>query len=268
MAQDTPRLLSLSQLSKGQDWRLALAHDREDALLIWTTRGQGRLLLDGQRRGVGTHNAIYIPARHLFSLDLGRQGVGQVVVFPAGTSLPLPSMPRLLRIREASAMTDLTVLLDAAGREQSKARALHNQALHAYGNLIAIWLQRQMAEEEHAPTRRSAAARITAAYCARITSHFHEAMSMADHAEELGVTPTHLSRVCKESTGKTAADLLTERVLHEARCLLVGTTVPAQDIARHLGFGSAAYFTRFMQHHTKSTPSELRRAGKSHAQAA
>ena len=114
----------------------------------------------------------------------------------------------------------------------------------------------------------SAATRITAAYCARITSHFHETMSMADHAEELGVTPTHLSRVCKESTGKTAADLLTERVLHEARCLLVGTTVPAQDIARHLGFGSAAYFTRFMQHHTKSTPSELRRAGKSHAQAA
>jgi AraC family transcriptional activator of pobA len=268
MTLGTPRILSLSQISKGQDWRLTLAHDRADTLLIWTTRGQGRLLLDGQRRGVGTHNAIYIPAQHLFSLDLGRQGVGQVVVFPPDFALALPNIPRLLRIRDAGAMNDLTALLEAAGREQMKARALHNQALDAYGNLIAIWLQRQLAEEEHAPARRTAGIRLTAAYCARITTFYHESMSMADHAEALGVTPTHLSRACKEATGKTAAELLTERILYEARCLLVGSTAPAQDIARHLGFGSAAYFTRFMQQHTKFTPTELRRAGKQVAQAA
>lgn len=268
MSQSVLRILSLSQQSKGQDWRLTLAHDRPAPLLIWTTRGQGRLLLGGQRKGVGTHNAIFVPARHLFALDLGRQGVAQAVVFPESQDFALPSVPRLLRIRESGAMLELTSLLEAAGREQQKARALHREALDAYGKLVAVWLQRQAAEEEHAPLKPDAATRLSAAYCARISASFHEPLTMADHAKALGVTPTHLTRSCKAATGKTAADLLTERILYEARCLLTATTVPAQDIARHLGFGSAAYFTRFMQHHTRATPTELRRAAKHALEAA
>ena len=78
------------------------------------------------------------------------------------------------------------------------------------------------------------------------------------YSDELGVTPTHLTRALKAATGKTASDVLTERVLHAARCLLEETKQPAKDIARHLGFGSAAYFTRFIQQHTGQTPSQLR----------
>lgn len=259
------RIIPLSQLSGSHDWRMTLAHDRPEQLLIWITRGQGRALLDGQRRGIGTHNAIVVPAKHLFSLDMGRQGVGQAVIVPQDCQILFPQMPRLLRIREVSAMSELTVLMEAATREQQAARPLVGQAMEAHGALISVWLQRQMAMEEHAPARRNAAARLSSAYCARISAHYNEQMTMADHAAALGVTPTHLTRACKAATGRTAADLLTERVLYEARRLLVSTKVPAQDIARHLGFGSAAYFTRFIQHHTYATPTELRRAASTTA---
>lgn len=253
-------ILSLPKLTAGQDWRLSLAHDRPETLLIWTTRGQGRLLLEGRRRGVGTHNAILVPAGHLFALDLGRQGVAQVLKVPRSADLPFPKTPAHLRIREVSAMSELTVLIEAATREQQAARPLVRQALDAHVTLIAVWMQRQMAMEEHAPTRTNAAARLTAAFCRRISASFQEPMTMADHAEALNVTPTHLTRACRASTGKTAAELLTERVLYEARTLLATTDVAAQDIARYLGFGSAAYFTRFMLHHTNATPTALRRS--------
>jgi AraC family transcriptional activator of pobA len=254
------RILTLPQLTAGEDWRLMLAHDRAESLLIWVTRGQGRLLLDGQRRGVGTHNAIVVPARQLFALDLGRQGVGQVVVIPPGSELSFPQSPAQLRIREQDAMSELAALMEAATREQQKARSLLNTAMDAHGALISVWLRRQMAREEHAPPRPNAAARLTALYTRRITEHFQEPMTMADHAEALQVTPTHLTRACKAATGKTAAELLTERILYEARHLLTSTKVPAQDIARFLGFGSAAYFTRFMLQHTNATPSKLRKS--------
>ncbi|MBW4708764.1 AraC family transcriptional regulator [Roseobacter sp. YSTF-M11] len=268
MMQNTLKIRTLAQLTQGQDWRLTLAHDRPDHLIIWITRGQGRLLLDGQRRGVGTHNAIIIPARQLFALDLGKQGIGQAVIIPDATDVTLPQMPRLLRIRDAAAMNELTTLLEAANREQAAQRPLVAQSMDAYGTLISVWVQRQLGLEEHAPSRRNAAARLSAAYCARITAHFADTLTMADHAESLGVTATHLTRACKAATGKTAADLLTERVLYEARSLLISTKVPAQDIARHLGFGSAAYFTRFMQHHTNATPTALRKASVQQSQAA
>ncbi|MGD9293264.1 MAG: AraC family transcriptional regulator [Roseobacter sp.] len=259
MTQGSLKIVTLPQLTMGQDWRLALAHDRAESVMIWITRGQGRLLLEGQRRGVGTHNAIVIPARHLFALDLGRQTVAQVVVVPEASDLPFPRRPAQLRIRDADAMTELTVLMEAATREQQKARPLLQSAMEAHGALISVWLQRQMALEEHLPPAANAAVRLSNAYSKRITAHFQEPLTMADHAAALGVTPTHLTRACKAATGKTAADLLTERILYEARHLLVATNAPAQDIARFLGFGSAAYFTRFIQHHTNATPSKLRK---------
>ncbi|WP_299961802.1 AraC family transcriptional regulator [uncultured Roseobacter sp.] len=260
MSSNRPEIMSLPQLCEGQEWRLALVHDRPDHLLIWVTRGQGRALLDGRRRGVGTHNALVIPAGQLFSLQLGPQAMAQAVVIPRETDLLMPQIPRLLRIRDALSMKELTGLIEAGIREQESGRPLQEQAMDAYGALISVWVQRQIGLEEHASPRRNAAARLSAAYCAHLNEQFATPMTMADHAAYLGVTPTHLTRACKAATGKTAAELLTERVLYEARCLLTSTDVPAQDIARHLGFGSAAYFTRFMQHHTKSSPTALRKA--------
>ena len=254
------KILTLPQLTAGQDWKLQLAHDRPHHLLIWITRGQGRVLLDGQRRGLGVHNALLIPSGALFALDLGRQGMGQVVVIPQGTPLRLPEIPRHLRIRDVHVQTELNGLIEAAQREQNSQRPLRQDALEAHAALMSVWLRRQIMQEEHVPTRRNAAARLSARYCAMVSARYASGAPMADYAAELGVTPTHLTRAVKATTGKTAADLLTERVVYAARSLLSETKQPAQDIARHLGFGSAAYFTRFMQQHTGHAPSKLRAA--------
>ncbi len=253
---------TLAQFSSGQDWQLSLAQDRPHHLLFWITRGQGRLLMDGQRRGLGTHNAVFVPAGQLFALDLGRQGMGQVISILDGTDLTLPNTARHLRIRDAQVMGEFTTLLETALREQTTARPLQADALVAHSALISVWLRRQMAQDEHIPPRRNAAQRLSARFCARVSANFSQNITMADHAEALDVTPTHLTRACKSATGRTAADLLTERVLFEARMLLVTTKVPAQDIARHLGFGSAAYFTRFVQQHTGATPTQLRKKAR------
>ncbi|WP_304950542.1 AraC family transcriptional regulator [Sulfitobacter sp.] len=258
MTENTIELLTLAQLSQGQDWRVQLCHDRPVHMLIWITRGQGLLQLDGQRRGLGAHNAVFIPARALFALDMGRQGIGQAVVIPDGTELRLPQMPRHLRIRDVQAQTELTGLIEAAQREQQAKRPLYHDALEGHAALMSVWLRRQITQDEHVPNRRNAAARLSARFCQMVCEHYSSGAPMAQYAESLDVTPTHLSRAVKSATGKTAADILTERVVHEARHLLGTTEHSAQDIARHLGFGSAAYFTRFMQQHTGLTPSRLR----------
>ncbi|WP_223421139.1 AraC family ligand binding domain-containing protein [Tateyamaria pelophila] len=105
---------SLTQWTGQQDWRLTLAHDHPAHLLIWVTRGQGRLLLNGTRRGVGTNNVISVPPNTLFSLDLGRQGLGQVVVIPDGTEVRLPSGPQQLRLRDTTTISELALLFDSA----------------------------------------------------------------------------------------------------------------------------------------------------------
>ena len=249
---------SLAQIIGTAPWRLGLAHDRPHHTLFWFTRGQGRILLDGRRRGLGTHNAVFVPAGALFAIEPGPQSLGQVVIMPEGTPLRLPDMARHLRVRDVHTQSELTALIEVAQREQSQSRPLAQDALEAHVSLISVWLRRQITLEEHVPIKRSAGERLSQRFAQLIPENYTSGAPMSFYADKLGVTPTHLTRTVKAATGKTAADLLTERVVHAARTLLETTDHPARNIAKHLGFGSAAYFTRFMQHHAGRSPSQLR----------
>ena len=253
------RVETLQQWCHGQSWRLALLHNLPEHVILFVTRGQGRLLLNGTMRGVGTHNLLTIPPGNAFALDLMRQGSGWIAAVPAESSLTLPQRARQLRLRDAGDIGTITQLFDACLREDREARPLAREAIAAHMSLMSVALRRLIAAPEHLPQPQSAAARLSEGLFRSLASHKGAPLTMADHAAMLGVTPTHLSRVAKASTGKTAANLMADHTLHAARIALADTSVPIADIARHLGFGSAAYFTRFMRSQTGQTPSALRR---------
>jgi len=251
----------LLRLLSGGAWQIELAHERDCHLLVWITRGQGRILMDGHCRGFGPHTALCIPARTLFSLEAGRQSIGQVLRIGESVPCGLPEVPMQIRIGDMQEQARLNGLFDAMLREQQIGDDQTARAICSYADLVGIHVQRLW---DRAPENRksSAARRLCRAFCARLAQDGEGAFNMAGHAAELGVTPTHLTRVCKQETGKTAAALLTERQLHAARSLLIRTSLPMRDIARDLGFGSAAYFTRFITQHTGETPSALRKMAR------
>lgn len=252
------KVVTLSQLSQGQDWRITLAHDQPHSLLIWVSRGQGRALLDGQRHGIGAHNAIFIPAGRLYALDLAVQSIGQAIQIPQNIDLRLPQEPALLRLRDVQAQSELSAQIEIIAREYQGTLPLRNEALEAHLAQLSVWLRRQTVSDAHVSARPNAAIRLSNRYAKLICANYANGQPMAHYAEQLGVTPTHLSRSVRTATGRSAAELLTERIVHAARTLLWDSTAPAQQIAAHLGFGSAAYFSRFMQQHTGQSPKKLR----------
>ncbi|SNR39855.1 helix-turn-helix domain-containing protein [Puniceibacterium sediminis] len=253
------RCQSLAQYAQGAPWRLTHLHDLQRNLLVWITRGQGRVIVNGVRRGVGTHNALFLPAGTLFAIDLGAQGFAQVVESPAGLTGRLPQTSVHLRVRDSLAQAELTAEMEAMQRELSRERPLMQDALEAHVGLIAVWIARQQATGSSDIPRDTAAQRLVRQFSRLVVRDFRTDRPMADYATALDVTPTHLSRVCRECCGKTAADMLTERRLNEARVLLATPDPTIQDVARNLGFNSPAYFTRFIQTHTGKTPSALRK---------
>lgn len=256
------QVFPLSRLAWDGAWQTELAHDRGDHLLIWVTRGQGRFLMGGSQRGFGAHSALFIPARSLWSAEFGRQCIGQALTVPISAPVSMPDTPLHLKISDARDQARLNALLDAMAQEQSGHPALWRRAMQSYGELISIQLRRMPPSGPLPPSRPNASQRLAQAYCRRVSEYFDARTTMADHASALNVTPTHLTRVCKSETGKTAAALLTERQLYAARNLLISTDMTMRDIAEQIGFGSPAYFTRFITQHTGKTPSTLRKAAR------
>ncbi|WP_234984198.1 helix-turn-helix transcriptional regulator [Roseivivax jejudonensis] len=244
-------------------WRMTLLHDRPDDLVLWVTRGQGRIVVNGVRRGLGVNNAVVLPAGTLMSVELGAQALAQVIQSPPGTAPRMPTTPMHLRPRDTFAQAELTGEIEAMQREIARDRPHVQDALGAHLTLVAVWLERQRSDGLLDSPPENAGDRLVRRYAELLVQHHRSERVMADYADMLDVTPTHLTRVCKAACGRSAAEILTERVIHAAREMLAEPEPPIGAVADALGFSSAAYFSRFVQMHTGATPSALRlRSGR------
>jgi AraC-like DNA-binding protein len=99
-----------------------------------------------------------------------------------------------------------------------------------------------------------------------LTSKFKQALltecprlaSVKEFAEHLMVSRSYLHRTVLQDTGVAPSDLIRERLVFEAKRMLLHTGSSTGEIAGHLGFRSAAYFSSFFQRHAKQTPREFR----------
>ncbi|WP_422028681.1 AraC family transcriptional regulator [Roseovarius sp.] len=199
------KIMSIAQWSGAGTWRAELPHSHEHHALIWITRGQGRCMVEGVMRGLSVHTALCVPARTLFSLDMGKQGFGTVCTIPARSAVLMPDQPVLLRIRDVLAQVELTTILETMQREQSNARPFADEAMMAHAALLTVWLRRAIIDQPEDPPAHTAAQRLVMAYAALVERDYTTGKPMSDYARILGVTPTHLTRACRASAGMTPA---------------------------------------------------------------
>jgi len=264
-APDLPlvRIVPIPRLGQGGKWRVEAMRSYSTPLILWFTRGQGRITAGGVTRGYGPHNLIFLPAGTMHAFELNQHVHGTALFLPQGADLQMPDRIVHLRIRDAIPQGEMAMQLDNIQRELEGSKPSRARAIRHHLGLLSVWLERQMlaAERSEGEARPKAAVRLARAFAERVEADFRSGKTVADYAAELGVTPTHLSRVCRETCGRPASALLHDRQLFEARRLLAETRIPVQDIAEALGFGSAAYFSRTFQARTGKTPTEFRRAG-------
>ncbi len=91
-----------------------------------------------------------------------------------------------------------------------------------------------------------------------LESHFFEVRSVAAYARMLKVTSGHLSESILHHTGRTAGELIRDRLLLEARRLLVHSSLNVAEIAVSLQFEDPSYFSRFFRRSTGVSPGEFR----------
>ena len=79
-----------------------------------------------------------------------------------------------------------------------------------------------------------------------------------EYAERLAIHVNHLNKVLKENTGKTTTEIITSRMLQEAKILLKQTDWNVSEIAYSLGFEEVAHFSNFFKKQTSVAPLTFR----------
>ncbi|MGA0940705.1 MAG: AraC family transcriptional regulator [Burkholderiaceae bacterium] len=93
----------------------------------------------------------------------------------------------------------------------------------------------------------------------RITDNLSEPVSMADVANEMGMSETRFSRFFRKATGNSYTDFVNRIRVHRACHLLMETDKLVADICYEVGFNNVANFNRRFLEAKGMTPSEFRR---------
>lgn len=93
-----------------------------------------------------------------------------------------------------------------------------------------------------------------------VERHFRHLHRTADYTRRLSITTGHLTALCRKQLGRSAKQLLQERIAVEARRFLLYTDRTAESIAQDLGFADPSYFGRFFRKMSGMSPRKFRSA--------
>ncbi|MDE1165635.1 MAG: 4-hydroxyphenylacetate catabolism regulatory protein HpaA [Pseudomonas sp.] len=91
-----------------------------------------------------------------------------------------------------------------------------------------------------------------------IEAHYLQHWPLSRYADGIGVTEARLNDVCRRIADLPSKRLILERLMQEAKRLLLFTGSSANEICFALGFKDPAYFSRFFQRYAQMTPGEYR----------
>ncbi|SHE42771.1 transcriptional regulator, AraC family [Bacteroides luti] len=115
--------------------------------------------------------------------------------------------------------------------------------------------------ESHLPTKRfkSRKEELFESFLMSVSSNFIKERSVTFYADQLFLTPKHLSRVIKEVSGRSAGEWIDEQVILEAKARLKTLSLTVQEISDQLGFPNQSFFGKYFKRHVGMSPSDYRK---------
>jgi len=91
-----------------------------------------------------------------------------------------------------------------------------------------------------------------------LNSHYPYWHKVSDYSGALNITPDYLNEVLKSNLGKSAKEMIFDRIVLESKRLGLHTELTSKEIAYRLGFDDPSHFSKFFKNETNQSFSEFR----------
>jgi AraC family transcriptional regulator, transcriptional activator of pobA len=260
---------TIAERSALYDWEIA-SHSHDNLLqILFLNAGEASMTLETRNLTLEPPCVVVLPAGSVHGFRFSRDIDGRIISIPQtilGELLVLS--PELLTRLEHSAYHPLSRRSEAL----KLARNLFQRFAREYqGNgpgrltvmmcLLAEMLVGLARASGEAATHAAGSRRHKRLrrFRALIDSHFREWRPVTFYAERLGVSAAQLNNCCRSETGRSAQEMIHERILLEARRLLSYSDLEVTAVCYVLGFKDPAYFSRFFSRRQGVSPSRFKR---------
>lgn len=91
-----------------------------------------------------------------------------------------------------------------------------------------------------------------------VEENYERNLSVAQYADQMAITPNHLTQTVTQLTGKTSSQIIKAKQILEVKRLLVHTNLSVTEIATRLNFPDQSYFAKFFKRETGISPLQYR----------
>jgi AraC family transcriptional activator of pobA len=246
-------------------------HRHDFYQIVLFTHGGGRHSIDFQQFEVQPHQVYYMAPGQIHTWDFEPDVDGYIVNFNESFFASICNNPHFVRdfplFNSISGIAVNSLDLDCCSEvergfsqmleEFNKSRDFQMDILRGLLLVILVRLSRvapdtfkEGASKHHLVLMRQ--------FEKLIEIHFREKRLPKEYAELMFITPNHLNALTNSVIGKSAGELIRDRILLEAKRLLANSDLMISQIAEVLHFEDNAYFTRFFKKYLGITPEGFR----------
>lgn len=244
--------------SRLHDYRIVPHRHEHLFQVLHLTGGAARAALDGADVDLGPGSIVVVPALtvHGYEFSTDVEGVVVTLLERDIRAIDLPT-PEAMVIPSAPA-----TVVAAIGRliaEADHPAARHDLAMHTHITLLLLLLHRAGSRPTPGTGTPDPARRHADAFRLLVEKQFRQSRRVADYASQIGISHTHLNRICRRLLGASAQQVIERRVALEARRQLQFSALSIKQIGAELGYDDPAYFTRIVTRLLGMSPSAFRR---------
>lgn len=242
------------------DWHIAPHRHLNLHQIFLITSGHVQMNIDGKAYSMPEMMIVSIPPHCVHGFTFEKQTKGMVLSIPAveianitGADLALIEIFQSTKIIPAT--DKFVATLDEINQEQHLASPARASLLRSLATQLTCHLaasaetQIQLVNPLHA--------KVTA-FETLARTHFAKSWKVADFARALGMSPTHLNRLCREVLNQSPKEYVLALIVLEAKRLLAYTKEDVATVGFRVGFEDPSYFSRVFMRETGQSPRAFR----------
>ncbi|MBL6446619.1 helix-turn-helix domain-containing protein [Fulvivirga sp. 29W222] len=246
-------------------------HRHDFYTIVWVQHGNGFHLIDFNTYDIEDNQVFFISPGQIHQVHTPKRPQGWVITFSADfLSASGISQDFILKINLFKSYSDSPpIYLDDKTRATLeviiKSLYVSYKEENAYKEeAVGAWLKLFLIEcvslcEKSQPPEVSATSCVLIDFRKMVEKNFRKLHKVSEYAGLLFLTPKHLNQVVKNTIGCTAKDYIIDRIISEAKRLLIHTHETVKQIAITLGFKEPLHFNSFFKKKVGLTPLEFRK---------
>ncbi len=262
------KIRALPNILGGQDLSHAL-HRHDFFFVLAIESGEGTHLIDFTSHQVEDHSIFFLRPGQVHQLELKAGCTGYLMEFDTTFYHPQDKLPNQ-RLRRASSKNycafelprfeKLLAVLASIFHEFNAQQEGYIEVIKASLDIFFIEFIRQSRNPAGTAKNGSTYAQERLEdFLELLHTHVSTIKEVTPYANLLNLSAYQLNAITKATMNKSAAALISEQVILEAKKYLLATPNQVKDIADLLGYEDTSYFIRLFKRHTGYSPEAFRK---------